>query len=298
MTRAALLLILAGCKHSEQPKQDGVVVPVASVKATSANAGSPSASVDPPSVPATTGSHTRAGAPGDTRGTIACGHVRCQATHEACVLRDGLWVCIALDKAPTADRSYECDDVSDCTENGNDVCCSNDRKSAYCGYMVPVDSPPCEFAACNTDQGAPSCPKGQSCIDGICRPPPPRATCTGKKQCPAEAPLCLWENGKGTCVAADGSVDAGDAIAFECTRPSDCGPGFTCCAPKTGDDLQPTRCQAHCGQDREVVCERSSDCPPFYATGANGGLVPQACKRRPASGGASPPAWAGECQTP
>lgn len=283
------LAALAACKHSEQPKPD--VVPVASVS-------TPVAVVEAPKLPpaATTGSKVREGAPGDTKGTISCGQTRCAATKEACVLRNGLWACIALDQAPTSDRSYECDDVSDCTQNGNDVCCSNDRKSGYCGNMTPVDSPPCEFAACNTDQGAPACPKGQSCVNGICRPPPARATCTGKKQCPALTPVCLWQNGKGACVE-EPVTNAGDATPYECTRPSDCGPGFTCCAP-FGDDLQATHCAAGCGQDMQVVCETATDCPGVFTTGANGGsLVRQACKPRPTFGGPQRlPAWAGECQ--
>lgn len=271
MRRAALLVLLASCKHGEAPKPepDAAAAPVV---------------VD--AAPAVTGSKVRTGAPGDTKGTISCGRVRCKAESEACVRENGLWACAALTAAPTANDQFQCDDGSDCTTPGW-TCCTNDRHYASCSVMRAVDSDPCNFEVCSTDPGASSCPKGQSCVDGICRPPPSRATCAAKKSCPPEAPNCAWTDGAGHCVA-----DAG----LECTRPSDCGPGFTCCTQKTfGDDaIAGTHCQAGCGTDLEVVCEKTAECPGVYATGANPGLLPQKCTKRAPSG--DYPTWSGKCQ--
>lgn len=258
---------------------------------------------------------------GSTKGTIACGASRCTAEKETCVGKDGRWRCVPSEQAGNtpSDESFACDDASDCTSIPDQTCCVSSgfrRERAACGYKNAVDSEPCGLELCAVGEGAAPCPRGQKCVNGACQAGAGvRATCTSAAtHCPADAPVCRFEGGVGTCITNEAAAPLrkeiqengakGKQSVLGCTKPSDCGPGMACCSDRdlamltdsTGE-VAVTECRRACdGTIFEDVCEKSSDCPIFFATGMNGGARKQVCKPRNKS--ARFPGWMGTCVSP
>lgn len=298
MKRASLALALLGvaaCRRTTADvKPEAVPIAVVSASASAASPPPPLASAAP--------------AKASTRGTIACGATRCRAEVEGCLTKkDGTRSCVVLANVHEG-AIYACDDASDCTTEG-ETCCAPTLASASCTTPNAVDSAPCGFEVCNTDDGAPPCPSGQSCVKGICRPEAPGVTC-GKTRCPKDAPYCVWTAGAGKCVSASDAERAREAArqdekapsVFECTKPGDCGTGFQCCSVREYDlmatrTVRVTQCRYGCDDTQfDDVCEKpgpSAECPVGMSFGANGGAVTRTCRKRVPS--KTYPAWMGEC---
>lgn len=238
----------------------------------------------------------RTGAPGSTTGTIACGAARCFAPREACtwIVQAAAWGCVPVAEIPPGSlTSYACDDTSDCTD-GMTCCRTLDPSTDHVLCAAPGGE--CRARVCAEGDGA-ACPAGQICRNAVCVPAkPPPATCDGKKACPADRPICFWEDTEGECVSEAKAAELAKArdgeggIALRrCTRPADCGAGFRCC--DTPDDgLWMSACALQCGSEYKIdYCDTAADC----------GVTPDVtfeCKKARASGQAEMPPWSKRCQ--
>lgn len=186
----------------------------------------------------------RSGAPGSTRGTIACGEVRCKAPGEICGWDEAklAWVCQSPKNLGSVENGrYACDDGTDCPD-GETCCIEFENQSFGAHTCVPrgnVNSQ-CVVEICLKD-GA-RCPKGRTCVEGssnystdtavegVCVAPRGRATCAGKKRCPAEKPICVSTATGLQCTAEGSDVykSASGGKRYECTLQSDCNAGETC----------------------------------------------------------------------
>jgi hypothetical protein len=287
----AIVSLLTGCQTSPGPRtveRRGVPPepPVASSSPAPSTGGSPgvsAASAEPPdAAPLTKNPHSgkphfgkhaaqpdseaqaepeapreeRTGAPGTTRGTIACGHTRCRAGQDACISDPG-WHCIPAGEDAETEERYACDDGSDCPSG--QACCLS-FASALSFYGCVSERAECRQEVCVVGDGTP-CPKGQQCDQGECRPPARPATC-GSSRCPAARPWCLWSGEKATCVAADQLPEPGEPSTrlLRCSRPGDCGAGMACC---TDAIWQQTHCATNCDMSNEgQICRANADCAP------------------------------------
>lgn len=175
----------------------------------------------------------RAGAPGSTRGTVACGATRCTSP-DACAWDDATsaWRC---GPARPGDFVFACDDGTDCPQG--ETCCRVFESSATdhgtCVARAEVDRR-CSDEICL--QGGAKCPAGRACTSqspddaGSCEAPKGPATCTGKKPCPAERPICTMQDAGLACVEAGSPAYRGVSPErrWQCTRPEDCSGGDTC----------------------------------------------------------------------
>jgi hypothetical protein len=183
----------------------------------------------------------REGAPGSTRGTISCGTQRCVAPGEVCKLDEAakLWRCEPapprpdhIDRYDYAFPHVECDDGTDCPQG--ETCCllwhGHAAEHASCVERAVVPHV-CRAELCL--EGGARCPPGRSCAEGVCEAPDGPATCSGKRRCPKEAPVCVKSTtapGGFECAAKGSAAYAavrGDD-RYECTRQSDCNLGETC----------------------------------------------------------------------
>jgi hypothetical protein len=214
----------------------------------------------------------RTALPGDTRGTIACGEVRCRAGKQAC---NGS-KCIPLSATHDYDSSdepvFECDEGSDCP--AGTVCCQLHMGGGYCQPRFGK-SPPlhCNAELCIPNAGAP-CPTGESCVtpceDGICESycatRPLRATYAPGKRCDADKGVLVWTyaTATGKCVGLEEmerlyqtAVDDERIGIFPCTRPSDCASAMRCVAAgPRGTSCQPAGELAN----STYVCSSDADC--------------------------------------
>jgi hypothetical protein len=216
----------------------------------------------------------RNAAPGSTKGTIACGTVRC-TLGQACIWEadttriggndESRWRCVPLgtsqaevERVFQADH-YLCDDSSDCGPRG--ACCFGFATGSENASCTPREGPrsECRNELCVEGDGA-ACPNGLMCRGGVCEAEQ-GATCADLQRCPKERPVCLWSAAP-TCVAEDTSLAESSSARLGCTLPSDCGPGRQCCAaPALGST---SYCANHCFWSLEVVlCSRDTDCPVF-----------------------------------
>ncbi len=112
---------------------------------------------------------------------------------------------------------------------------------------------------------------------GPCQPAPAqtvsRATCGKLGQCPKETPACVMGKGPERCTTrAEANTVAENLLkkkaelpgAYECTRPSDCGPGQSCCAGGAlgllVSSCQATLCDT---ANNASICETVADCAAF-----------------------------------
>lgn len=202
----------------------------------------------------------REGAPGDTRGTISCGSVRCTAATEACANSGNGWHCVPLAQAAEQNGSvYMCDDVSDC--KGGTRCCQT-FASAQEYISCEAREGDCAVELCDSDA---TCPKGQQCAKGACSAKRLPATCAGKKRCQSEQEsICVWSKGKGQCASVERaeSLRNDEAGMFECTRPDDCG-GWKCCTSMS-IGVGATFCQSQCDMANSMqLCNSTADCRAY-----------------------------------
>jgi hypothetical protein len=254
----------------------------------------PTAAPPPPPHPALEELPPRTGAPGDTKGTIACGGGRCFAPSEVCtwVVQAAAWGCVpAAEITPSTVVDYACDDSSDC-QDGKRCCRTFDRGVDHVRCAVPEEQ--CSAHVCSGEGGAP-CPAGQSCRNGQCTPDkPPPATCDGKKPCPADKPICFWRDTEGECVSEEKGKEIASTRADEagislrrCTRPADCAPGLMCCGD-IDDGLWMSTCAPKCaGFPKLDYCETDADC------GTDG--TPLHCAKARGVGQAEMPPWSKRC---
>lgn len=244
--RAVLLLALAlaGCPQeahhgeAQPPPPTPTPVPVPSAQAPPptpfAEASiAPDAGAPPREYP------KRTGTPGSTRGTIACGEVRCKAPGEMCLWDEDAftWSCKPAPKLGPDEPApgMMCDDGTDCPQG--ETCCEEwltmGSRSSACVPRAQVNGR-CSDELCV--EGGARCPPGRTCKlrpgedSGVCEAEKGPATCAGKKRCPASAPICV--NGPhGLACVAHGTPELAAAPSdrrWECTRQSDCNAGDTC----------------------------------------------------------------------
>lgn len=274
--------VKAGATVEVGPSASGAETagPVASGSAAPSGTGGPAAERERP---------PRTGVAGSTRGTIACGNVRCTPPAEVCTWDEPsfAWTCRAADKV-TADYGvmrYACDDGLDCPD-GETCCVPFDYSSRGTTACVPRAevSYTCSLEMCM--EGGAKCPPGGKCNasggdEGMCVFEKGPATCAGKKPCPADKPICIMKDDKSLECVKDGS-DAFNAVPstrrWQCTRAEDCHGGESCsyvfgeiehdvetfCAnysPAFGGTLlcDPTG-PSLCGKDAE--CLKSYQCTP------------------------------------
>lgn len=249
----------------------------------------------PPAYPDISEIPPRTGAPGSTKGTIACGAGRCFAPSEVCtwVPQSAAWGCLPVAEAPEGAPVYfGCDDASDCI--GDNTCCrhfGNGVDHVVCG---PRDGD-CVAIVCAAEDPA-SCPKGQVCKNSLCVPEkPPPATCDGKKACPVDKPICYWLDTEGECITEAKAAEIADkqdgqdgASLRRCTRPADCAPGFRCC--ETIDNgLWKSECSLQCAPEYKIdYCETQADCPAVEED-------PRTCRKARYVGQADMPPWSRRC---
>lgn len=221
-----------------------------------AGAGAPIAEAPPPRQ-----LEPRLGAPGSTRGTIACGPKRCDASKEVCAVVAGpSWACLPRDgQRDAASSVYDCDDGTDCP--WGKTCC-NSFASAATYYVCTTRDADCAIEVC--EEGGARCPAGMVCRDHACRPAQiPGARCGPGKVCGGATPLCHWNNGKGECVAGDRAgqlFDEGHAI-LRCTQNADCGAGYHCCTSMVYGPRE-SFCGFRCDLANAMqYCTTDADCP-------------------------------------
>jgi len=208
----------------------------------------------------------RGGAPGSTRGTIACGESRCIAGKEACIanLVAGKWICVPSSD-PLQDGGYRCDDGLDCPLG--ETCCESFASSSTWAVCTNRNRD-CAIELC--EPGGARCPAGQTCRNGYCHVAA-RASC-GNRVCGADKPLCLWGK-NATCGNDDdrSRIDAAHADGgatdvtgvYVCTKRADCGTQM-CCTGALGPDR--TFCSNQCDlANNQIVCDRDTDCASLNA---------------------------------
>lgn len=247
----------------------GSALPATSAQATS--------DVPPPPPPAPTELPPREGAPGSTRGTIACGTARCDASTQVCVpnFQANVWACVAKD-APR-DSYLACDDGTDCPQG--QTCCQGFASANTEVKCSTRSGPEADCASELCSPGGARCPAGQRCEGGYCRVEAAASCVVGKRnvRCGKDAPFCLW-GAEPRCAARDEASALADALGssdttvrgvLSCTKKSDCG-SMECC---TGGALGPamTYCANACDAANTMrVCDTNSDClslKPFYCAG-------------------------------
>jgi hypothetical protein len=210
--------------------------PTTSASASAEDAGAPDAAQEPEPRERP----PRAGTPGSTRGTVACGKVRCNAPAETCVWDEPsfAWTCKKVDHSkdqPGDEIGFACDDGTDCPDG--QTCCRlfelGSFDHASCVKRGEVVGR-CSAEICL--QGGAKCPSGMTCTspstaeEGACDAPNGPATCAGKKRCPADKPICVM-GAKGLACAAQGSSEFNAAPSdkrWECMRQEDCHGGEAC----------------------------------------------------------------------
>lgn len=255
------LTLVSGCASGSPPPPHGEPEPAEPMTSRVAETESPPDAGPEPEVdaaPATLGK--REGAPGDTRGTISCGSVRCKAPGEVCTSSETSWSCVPSAKASEQNGAvYACDDVSDCADGKQ--CCQT-FASAQLYVSCEARDGNCAAELCESDA---SCPKGQTCDHGGCVAKRLPATCTGKKRCQSDKEsICVWSRGQGQCASVERAerLRNDEASAFECTRPDDCG-GWKCCTSMS-IGLGATFCQSQCDLANSMqLCNANADCRAY-----------------------------------
>ncbi|MFO0572090.1 MAG: hypothetical protein U0263_41085 [Polyangiaceae bacterium] len=193
LTGAGLLMLAFGC---ETPVRSPEPPPLPSSAATTP-------AIGPDAAAAVVGSDAgvdelalvRESAPGSTLQTIACGRERCKAGEAVCARRDdGRWHCVPASESTSQNGSvWACDEASDC--GSGESCC----QSFVHGGVRGLRGAQRQLRG-GAVRGGRWCavPRGaRKCRHGACVPPLRSATCTGKKACPAEQPVCVWKQGRG-----------------------------------------------------------------------------------------------------
>lgn len=234
--------------------------PVAPTASTTPDAG------EAPPAPAPRELGPREGAPGSTRGTIACGSKRCRAPEEVCAIVEGdlSWACVPSSRTKDLQSAvYWCDDGTDCP--WGKTCCRSFASAAE-AFVCTTRDFDCSIEVC--EEGGARCPPGMACRDRVCQPANiPGAKC-GAKRCGGAAPICRWEKGRGECVTGEQAqalmsevMSGGDHALLRCTRNADCGAGFHCC---TGGAMGAavSFCTLNCDQANTMAyCDTVADCP-------------------------------------
>lgn len=236
-----LAALLLAC--SPAPRRDPVERPRAS-PADSASSPPAAALIPPPDSSGEPGAARqrppREGAPGSTKGTIACGKARCRPPGQVCELDEESfdWRCIRPEDAGTEDgpgRYLACDDGTDCP--AGETCCvlfeRNSLDYSACVKRADVDRA-CAAELCLRD-GA-RCPAGRACeplprsSTLACLAPVGPATCAGDKPCPKDKPICVGGPQGLSCVSRGTPefLAAKPERRWECTRQSDCHAGDVC----------------------------------------------------------------------
>jgi len=196
---------------------------------------------------------SRLGAPGDTRGTISCGTTRCAAPGQACFPKDDEsgWQCRDTEPVDAEiavhqpnDLSIPCDDGFDCP--AGQTCCDSFFHRRLCVARGKVPAV-CSHEVCMRD-GA-RCPAPRSCTaqgesdEGICASPVRPATCSGKRRCPTDKPICALTEERAYVfgeVQHDVETYCGyyqpgfrGSVACDATAPSTCGNDAECLALNT-----------------------------------------------------------------
>jgi hypothetical protein len=211
-------------------------------------------------------------AAGSTRGTIACGQQRCDATREKCVSRRGpAWACVPRDaEEQDFNDIFECDDGTDCPPGK--TCCQS-FASAITAYVCATrrEGDDCRVEVC--EPGGARCPAGQSCVGRYCAPDNVPGPKCGDGSCTGAKPLCIWSEGKGRCASGEEALEAekkrdqGASVAvLRCTRNKDCAAGMICC---TGMALGPSEsfCSLNCDLANSMkYCATDADCPALGST--------------------------------
>lgn len=228
-----ILLLTSQCA-GPAPADPGVTreVDVPPVLARAVPSSSTPSAAPPTASAVTTQAIPRVSAPGDTRGTIACGAASCVAGKEVCTTdAAGAWACVA---EKTFGEGLACDDGLDCPRG--ETCCSRFIESfgsSTCVARAQVEKE-CRSELCV--EGGAQCPRGTACVEiskgqgGTCEPPKGPATCGGEKRCPTSAPICALTNAGAICVAPGSREYASTPgeLRYECTRQSDCNGGDAC----------------------------------------------------------------------
>lgn len=138
-------------------------------------------------------------------------------------------VAVALESSE--DLGIRCDDGLDCPDG--ETCCTlfgyGQRTCVARGDVLSV----CQAEICM--EGGARCPSGRTCTakgntEGRCVAGEPQATCTGKRRCSKDKPVCAIIQGAATCVAK-GSAEyesVRGSARYQCTRQEDCNAGDTC----------------------------------------------------------------------
>jgi hypothetical protein len=237
----------------------------------------------------------RRGAPGSTRGTIACGESRCVAGKESCIANAvaGKWICVPSSD-PLQDGGYRCDDGTDCPQG--ETCCMS-FASASTLVACTTRNRDCPAEMC--EEGGARCPAGQTCRDGLCRVAS-RASC-GKQVCSLEKPLCIWGKdakcGDGAdaerieTAKADGGA-ADDTGIYASTKRTDCRTQM-CCTGALGPDR--TFCANQCDlANNQIVCDRDTDCASVNAAYCSGASCAK-CRKPEAERSSGLPPWMKFC---
>ena len=289
-----LALSLIGCSPRPPRGEGGDRLP-ALAAAQSPPSASVAAAPNAPDGGAPRDRPSRTGAPGSTRGTVACGAARCNAPAEVCVWDEKgfAWACVkpaATAAGESADlQGFACDDGTDCP--AGETCC---QRWIDVGTPGSVCVRRAEDGACSAElclPGGARCPPGRTCTSqspdepGDCEAPRGPATCAGRRRCPAEAPVCVEHQGKLACAAPGSAIWKEARARWQCTLPSDCNAGDTCffafgddghemrtyCGRYTPSYRGTMACDPRgpspCGKDAACraayTCTRDSDDPPW-----------------------------------
>gem|GEM_PF-1633834 len=234
-----------------------------SASLSTAPAASSTAPNPPPELP------PRTGAPGSTRGTIACGNQRCKAGKEVCAVIAGLtWACIPLAEKNDAASYYECDDGTDCPDRV--TCCQSGATSGT--FNVCSVRRECQIEVC--EQGGARCPAGQTCQRGLCWPTAhPVITCAKGVVCDPDTQVCHATAGSSACVSRESALKLREPLSrigtnvaedrefalLRCAQNTDCGAGFHCCS-STSTGTHESYCSLNCYLGTQY-CATAADCP-------------------------------------
>jgi hypothetical protein len=262
LAASAILATFAACSTPPPVPSTPALPQRASANApeASTDAGAPDAAAPtpPPLIP-------RTAIAGNTRGSIACGDRRCDASREICAMVAGpAWACVPRGGPGTGSASYECDDGTDCPQGK--TCCQDFSSDAEY-YVCTTRNVGCSVEVCV--EGGARCPPGQLCKRGVCAPEKdPLPKCGSGVTCSVEKPVCVWKQGKGECVSAPREIEleqdlkpGSEFALLRCTQNADCGSGFHCCtAGSFGASL--TYCALNCdAMSTAQFCVTDADCP-------------------------------------
>lgn len=259
------LLALVSCQRGSLERTSPVITkvpvprPTPSFDATS-RAALPSTQSPSEQLPSAAQERSTGEPAGSTLGTIACGAVRCQAGREVCAFSPQPDHCAEATEYAAGGAGLFCDDTSDCPKGR--ACCQIASSSELVQRCTAPSGPAtqCQIEVCKVG-GAP-CPRGRHCEQEFCDRDR-ASSCPGADE-PSCGPrdYCQWNDGRTHCAAEPyevQDVNAAQAV-FGCIKPSDCGPGQSCCTSPVAGWRQ-TRCATGCDLANNLaLCERTSEC--------------------------------------